>query len=100
MLDHVDAVCGELLAIPDAGEHKQLRSVDGAAADQDDLAKYSVALGNWLDPEDAVGRAQRIPHMTHPRRHNLDRDRPDAIFSATPCTARTSQLRRVSSRAR
>jgi hypothetical protein len=28
----VDAVFGELLAIPDAGEHQQLRAVDGAAA--------------------------------------------------------------------
>src|ERR1700738_811194 len=32
MPDHVDAVSGELLAIPYPGEHQQLRAVDGAAA--------------------------------------------------------------------
>ena len=102
MLDHVDAVCGELLAIPDAGGHKQLRGVDGAAADQDELTKHSVALVNWLAPERAVGRAQR--HRTHhspaTTQSGWTAIADAAAFSATPSTARKSQLRRVSSRAR
>src|SRR3982074_3159058 len=57
--DDVDIVSPELVAVPDAGEHKQLGGVEGAGAEDDLLLAFHGAASGGVGDEDADRRVMR-----------------------------------------